>query len=136
MQVAASAVGRMGEGAPEVSLTDVVIGQASALMSPSPSTTGGAALEELLPQEGSAPLGISVEPSRSLVRVGGDPHTWGGSQIRWAHRLDLGETLFALDDAVEEWECGSIHMEVGTAVRALTTALGSLHDISALVDQV
>ena len=50
--------------------------------------------------------------------------------------MDLGETLFALDDAVEEWECGSIHMEVGTAVRALTTALGSLHDISALVDQV
>jgi hypothetical protein len=37
--------------------------------------------------------------------------------------------LFALDDAVEEKEWGSIHMEVGTAVHALTTALSSLHDV-------
>ena len=115
---------------------DVAIGQASASMSPTPSTTRGAAQEELLPQEGSASLGISVEPSQSLVWVGGDLHAWGGSQIWWAGRWDLGAMLFALDDAMEEREWGSIHTEVGTMVRALTTALSSLCDVIATVGQV
>ena len=44
--------------------------------------------------------------------------------------------LFALDDAAEEREWGSIHMEVGTAVCALTTTLSSLQDVVALVGQV
>jgi len=57
----------MEEGALEASLVDVVMGQASMSMSSTPSTTEGAAPEGLLPQEGPAPLGIGVEPSRSLV---------------------------------------------------------------------
>jgi hypothetical protein len=36
--------------------------------------------------------------------------------------------LFALDDAMEEKEWGSIHTEVGTAVCTLTTVLSSMHD--------
>ena len=92
--------------------------------------------KELLPQEGSAPLGIDTEPSRSLVWVGGDPHEWGGSQIRWADWRDSGVMLFALDDATEEREWESVHTEVGSVVHALTTALSSLRDVIAPVGQV
>ena len=70
-----------------------------------------------------------MEPSRSLVRVGGDPHTWGGSQTQWADRWDPGVMLFALDDTTKEREWGSIHMEVGDMVHALTIMLSSMHDI-------
>ena len=56
-------------------------------------------------------------------------HVWGGSQTQWADRQDLGATLFALDDTVEEREWGSVHAEVGTTVRALTTVLSLLRDI-------
>jgi len=81
-------------------------------------------------------LGVGAEASWPLVRFGGDPHTWGGSQIRWADRQDLGAMIFTLDDAMEKREWGSIHMEVGTMVHALTTALSSLQDVIALVGQV
>ena len=67
VRVAVSAAGQTEEGAPEASLADVVMGQASTSTSPDPSTARGATPEELLPQDGSAPLGINVEPSRSLV---------------------------------------------------------------------
>ena len=105
-------------------------------MSPAPSTTGRATLEELLSQEGLAPLRIGAEPSQSPVRVGGDPHSWGGSQIRWVDQWDPRETLFALDDVAKEREWESVHMEVGTAVHALTTTLSLLHDVVVLVGQV
>ena len=39
----------------------------------------------------------------------------------------------ALDEAVEEREWGSVHMEDGDAVRALTTMLSSIRDIVASV---
>ena len=58
---------------------------------------------------------------------------WGGSQTQWADRQDLGATLFALDDTVEEREWGSVHAEVGTTVSALTAVLGSLRDVVAPV---
>jgi hypothetical protein len=38
-------------------------------------------------------------------------------------------TLFALDDAVEKGEWGSVHMGVESVVHALTITLGSLHDV-------
>ena len=41
--------------------------------------------------------------------------------------------LFALDDVVDEREWWSVHTEVGTTVRTLTTTLSSLCDIVALV---
>ena len=41
-----------------------------------------------------------------------------------------------LDEAAEEREWGSVHMEVGDAVRALTTMLSSMHDIVAPIGQV
>ena len=41
--------------------------------------------------------------------------------------------LFTLNDAVEKREWGSIHVEVGTMVRALTTVLSSLQDVIAPV---
>ena len=44
--------------------------------------------------------------------------------------------LFALDDATKEREWGSIHTEVGTMVRALTTTQSSLRDIITPVGQV
>ena len=112
MRVAASLVGQTEESRPEASLVDVAMEQASASMSPAPSTTGGAALEELWPQKGSAPLGIGVEPSRSLVWV------------------------VALDNTVEEREWESVHMEVGDAVHALTTMLSSMCNIVSSVSQV
>ena len=128
--------GQTEEGAPETSITDVAMGQAFASMSPAPSTARGATLEELLPQEGSAPLWIGVEPSWSLVWVSGDPHVWGESQIQWADWWDPGMTLFAFDDVEEERECESVHTEIGDTVRALTTMLGLMHDIVAPVGQV
>ena len=67
MRMAAPAVVQTKEGAPEASSVDVVTGQASASMSPTPSTAEGSTLEELLPPEGSASLGIGAEPSWSLV---------------------------------------------------------------------
>ena len=63
-------------------------------------------------QERSAPLEVGAGMSRSLVWVA------------------------ALDEAAEEREWGSIHMEVGDAVHALTTMLSSMHDIVAPVCQV
>ena len=44
--------------------------------------------------------------------------------------------LFALDDAAEETEWGSVHTEVGTTVHALTNVLSSLRDVVAPVGQV
>jgi len=43
---------------------------------------------------------------------------------------------FSLNDTVKEREWGIIHMEVGIVVRALTTMLGPMRDIIALVGQV
>ena len=80
--------------------------------SPAPSIARGATLEELPPQERSAPLEVGVGMSRSLVWVA------------------------ALDEVAEEREWGSIHMEVGDVVCALTTMLSSMRDIVALVGQV
>ena len=41
--------------------------------------------------------------------------------------------LFALDDTAEEREWGSVHIEVGNVVHALTTVLSSLCDVVAPV---
>ena len=105
-------MGQTKGGAPEASFVDVVIGKASVSTSPTPSIARGAALEELPPQEGSAPLEVDAWTSRSLVRVA------------------------ALDEATEEREWGSVHMEVGDMVHALTTMLSSMLDIVAPVGQV
>ena len=78
-------------------------------VSPTPSIARGAALEELPPQERSAPLEVGVGTSQSLVWVA------------------------ALDDTAEERKWGSVHTEVGDAVHALTTMLSSMHDIVAPV---
>ena len=112
MQVAVSAMGRTEGGAPEASFADVATGQASVSASPAPSVARGAALEELPSLERLALLEVGARTSRSLVRVA------------------------ALDEAAEEKKWGSVHTEVGDAVRALTTMLGSMHDIVAPVGQV
>ena len=91
---------------------DVATGQASMSASSAPSIARGAALEGLPQQERSAPLEVGVGMSWSLVWVA------------------------ALDEAVEEREWGSVHMEVGDTVCALTTMLSLMHDIVALVSQV
>ena len=104
-----SAVGRRDGGTPEASIVDVAIGQASVSMSPTPSVARGATLEELSPPERLAPLEVGTGTSRSLVWVA------------------------ALDEAVEEREWGSVHMEIGDVVHALTTMLSSMRDIVALV---
>ena len=80
--------------------------------SPAPSITRGATLEEPPPQERSAPLEVDVGTSRSLVQVA------------------------ALDEVAEETEWGSVHTEVGDAVRALTTMLSSMRDNVTPVGQV
>ena len=111
VQVAVFAVGRMEGESPEASFTDVATGQASVSASPAPSIARGAALEELPPQERSAPLEVGMGTSPSLVRVA------------------------ALDEATEEREWGSIHTEDGDVVHALTTMLSSMRDIVAPVGQ-
>ena len=80
--------------------------------SPAPSIARGAALEELPPQERSAPLEVGAGMSWSLVWVA------------------------ALDEAAEEREWGSVHTEVGDTFRTLTTMLSSMHDIVAPIGQV
>ena len=95
-----------------VSFMDVAMGQASVSMSPAPFVARGAALEELPPPKRSTPLEVDTGMSRSLVRVA------------------------ALDEAAEKREWGSIHMEVGDAVHAVTIMLGLMRDIVAPVGQV
>jgi len=80
--------------------------------SPTPSIARGAALEELQPLERLASLEVGVGTPRSLVRV------------------------VALDEAAEEREWGSVHMEVGDAVHTVTTMLSSMRDIIAPIVQV
>ena len=111
-QVAMSAVERTEGGIPEESFADVAIGKASESTSPAPSIARGAALEELPPQERSTLLEVDTGTSQSLVQVA------------------------ALDEAVEERDWGSVHMEDGDAVCALTTMLSLMHDIVAPVGQV
>ena len=101
--------GRMEGGAPEASFADVVTGQASASVSPAPDIARGVAPGELPLQERSTQLVVGAGMSQSLVRVA-------------AH-----------DEAAEEREWGSVHIEVGLAVRALTTMLSSMRDIVAPV---
>ena len=76
------------------------------------SITRGAALEELPSQERSASFEVDTGTSRSLVQVA------------------------ALNEAAEEREWGSVHMEVGDTVCALNTKLSSMRDIVALVGLV
>ena len=45
---------------------------------------------------------VGARSSRSLVRLGDDPFTWGGGRLRWARRLDLSDSVFTLDDPAEE----------------------------------
>ena len=112
VQVVVFAMKRTERGAPMASFMDVVIGQASMHASPTPSIARGAALEELPPQERSAPLEVSAGMSRSLVRVA------------------------TLDEVAEEREWGSVHMEIGDAVRALTSMLSLMRNIVAPFGQV
>ncbi|XP_066385333.1 uncharacterized protein [Miscanthus floridulus] len=102
----------MEGGAPKASFADVATGQASVSASPAPSVARGAALEELPSPERSTSLEVSAGTSRSLVRVA------------------------ALDEVAEEREWGSVHMEVGDMVSALTTMLGSMRGIVAPIGQV
>jgi hypothetical protein len=44
--------------------------------------------------------------------------------------------LFALDDVVEKGEWESVHMGVESVFHALTTTLGSLHDVVTPASQV
>jgi hypothetical protein len=53
----------------------------------------------------------------------------GGPQIWWVDWWNLEATLFALDDAMEKREWGSVHTGVKSVVHALTIALGSLHNV-------
>lgn len=59
-----------------------------------------------------------------------------GSLIWWVDTQNPEATLLTLDDAAEEREWGTIHMEVGTTVSALTTTLGLMRDIVAPIGQV
>lgn len=126
----------MQEDVAEASLVDMAMGQASTSVLLTPSTARGATLEELLPLEGSGPLGVSTDSSWPLVWVGNDPHAWRGPWVWWANRWDTRATLFTLNDATEERKWGSVHTEVGTAVHALTTVLSSLRDMVTPVGQV
>ena len=57
MRVATPRLGQTEEGAPEASIVDVAMGQASVSTSPTPSTAKEVTPKELLPQEGSHRLG-------------------------------------------------------------------------------
>lgn len=96
----------------------------------------GAIPEKTLPQEGSVSFRVGEELSQALIRMGHNPHAWGGSQIWWANRRNPEATLFALNDATEETECGSINTGVETVVHALTTALSTLRDVVTPAGQV
>ena len=134
-QVATPVAGRAEEGQPESPSAEAAMRQASASMPRAPSAIGGAAPKELLLLEGPASVRVGTEPSWSLVCAGGDPHAQAGSPIRWADPQNPKAMLLALDDDVEsKW--GSVHVEIGTVVSALSTALGSLCDVISPVGQV
>jgi len=63
VQVAVSMARQIEGGTPEVSLADVSTRQASVSTSPTPSAAGGAALDELPPQERSTPLEVGAGTS-------------------------------------------------------------------------
>jgi hypothetical protein len=56
--------------------------------------------------------------------------------LRWADRRNPKATLFTLDDAMEVGDWERIDMGVELAVRALNTALESLHNIVDPIVQV
>jgi hypothetical protein len=59
-------------------------------MPPTPAGTRQTISEEALPHEGAA--------SPDVVRVGGEPHMWGGPRIRWAKRKNPESAFSVLDD--------------------------------------
>lgn len=77
-------------------------------------------------------LNVGVVPSRTLIRTGGDPHAWGGPQIRWADQQNSEVMFFALDDVAEEREWENVDVGVEIAVHALNVALGALHHVITL----
>jgi hypothetical protein len=79
MPASMSATGRMEVGTSEMSAENVVTGQASMFVPPTPGATGQTVPEEALPQEGLTSLGDGTRPSQVLFRVGGEPHTWGAT---------------------------------------------------------
>jgi hypothetical protein len=61
-----------------------------------------------LPRERPASPGDGEGPSRVLVRVGSEPHTWGGPQIWWVKRQNPKSTFFVLDNKeARDWALSS-----------------------------
>ena len=71
---------------------------------------------------------VGARSSRSLVRLGDDPLVWGGGRLRWARRLDPSDSVFTLDDPVEEKDWRSVRSGLESVVRSLTDVLGVLKD--------
>lgn len=67
-----------GEGASKPFAENVVVGLVPVPMPPTLAATGQTILGEASPWERPASLGDSEGPSRVLVHVGSEPHTWGG----------------------------------------------------------
>jgi hypothetical protein len=104
-------------------------------MSPTSAATGQTVLEEALPRERPTSPGDGEGPSWVLVRVGSEPHTWGGPQIWWVERQNPKSMFFILDDK-EARDWGTIQSGVGLVLRSLTTALDLLGDIVTLIGPV
>ena len=77
----------IGGSIPEGAL--VTEGVPSALIGPTPTVA-------------TANPSVGAGSSWSLVWLGDDPLTWGGGRLRWARRLDPSDSVFTLDDPVEE----------------------------------
>ena len=109
--VDAPEVGQMRGGTTDVSLADVAMARTLEPELPASSTIEGSAPEgaPVTEEVPSAPIGptltvaradpsVGARPSRSLVRSGDDPLTWGRNRLHWARRLDPSHSVFTLDD--------------------------------------
>ena len=149
MPANAPEVGQMGGGTTEASPVEAVIARTLEPELPASSVIGGSTFEGALVTEEvpSAPVGatptvatadplVGAGSSRSHVRLGDDPLAWGGGWLRWARRLDPSDSVFTLDDPVEEKDWTSVRSGLESVVRSLTDALGVLKDDIALSSQV
>jgi hypothetical protein len=75
-------LGQLGKNATKASSVIVVMGWTIASTSSALPTTKGPIPEEVVPMEGSAPLGVNAASSWALVHVGGDLHMSEGPALR------------------------------------------------------
>jgi len=106
-----------------------VLGEESASVPLTPSVAEGSVPAGTSRLEGSAAIGVGVEPSLALTSVGSDSPARGEPLLQWASPEDPTSTLFTLDDAIESMERESLDVGIASMLEALGHAHGALCDV-------